>query len=291
MYNQPSDTEVYNNNKKNYTVFKKKLVEYFKKRSDEGEQRNRYMVTTYCKLTSQWTKKVDRMEGRKSRKEREGRAREQYEKIFPELRKQREDKERDARLGTRGVVKSDADLDDVLERLHEQEMEDKKMHSYAVIPPLLKPPDERRRKFTNNNGLMQDPMLIYKEREYINMWTDAEKELFSEKYLQQPKNFAMIAQYLERKTVSDCVQYYYLSKKTVNYKQLLRKTRQRPRQRRAQAAQGEVIAPNLSGVVTRRKVEEAMQGGKEGGQEGSSKGNSRSNTPGPAKGAEENGER
>lgn len=45
-----------------------------------------------------------------------------YEKIFPELRKQREDKERDARLGTRGVVKSDADFEDVIERLQEQEV-------------------------------------------------------------------------------------------------------------------------------------------------------------------------
>lgn len=283
---------MYSNNKKNYTVFKKKLVEYFKKRSEDREQRDRYMTVTYCKLTSQWTKKVERMEGRKSRKEREGRAREQYEKIFPELRKQREDKERDNRLGSRGVVRSEADFDDVMERLQEKEMEDKKMHSYAVIPPLLLPPDERRRKFTNNNGLMQDPMLIYKERDYVNMWTDAEKEIFSDKFLQSPKNFGMIAQYLERKTVSDCVQYYYLSKKTVNYKQLLRKTRQRPRQRRNQAPVGEVIAPNLSGVVTRRKVEEALQGGKEAAGEGSSKGNSRSNTPGPAghKG-EENGER
>ena len=171
-------------------------------------------------------------------------------------------------------------------------MEDKKMHSYAVIPPLLLPPDERRRKFTNNNGLMRDPMQVHKEKEYVNMWTEAEKETFVEKFLQSPKNFGMISQYLDRKTVSDCVQYYYLSKKAVNYKQLLRKTRQRPRQRRTQQPQGEVLAPNLSGVVTRRKVEEALKGGQGEAQEGSSKGNSRSNTPGPVHiKTEENGER
>merc|ERR1712179_540179 len=143
---------------------------------------------------------------------------------FPELRKQREDKERDARLGTRGVVKSDADFEDVIERLQEQEMEDKKMHSYAVIPPLLLPPDERRRKFTNNNGLILDPLREYNERKFVNTWTDSEKEIFKEKYLLHPKNFGQIAQCLERKTVSECVQYYYLSKKTENYKQLLRKS-------------------------------------------------------------------
>ena len=66
------------------------------------------------------------------------------------------------------------------------------MHSYAVIPPLLLPPDERRRKFTNTNGLIQDPMLIYNERKYVNMWTDQERETFKEKYLQHPKNFGLI---------------------------------------------------------------------------------------------------
>ena len=105
-----------------YTVFKKKLVEYFKKSQTEREARDRYLTVTYCKLTSQWSKKVDRVENSRKRKEKEGRCREMYEKIFPELRKQREDKERDARLGTRGVVKSDADFEDVIERLQEQEV-------------------------------------------------------------------------------------------------------------------------------------------------------------------------
>ena len=47
-------------------------------------------------------------------------------------------------------------------------MKDTCPHSYAVISPLLLPPHERRAKFTNNNGLIQNPMLIYKERESIN---------------------------------------------------------------------------------------------------------------------------
>ena len=66
--------------------------------------------------------KVEKIENSKKRKEREARARELYEKIFPELRKQREDKERDHRLGTRGAVRSEADIEDVIERLQEQEV-------------------------------------------------------------------------------------------------------------------------------------------------------------------------
>merc|ERR1712088_776791 len=164
------------------------------------------MTETYTKMMATWSKKIEKIENSKRRKEREG-------------------KERDHRLGTRGTVRSEADIEDVIERLQEQEMEDKKMHSYAVIPPLLLPPDERRRKFTNHNGLIFDPLREYSERKFVNTWTDSEREIFKEKFLLHPKNFGLIAQSLERKTVSDCVQYYYLSKKTENYKQLLRKSK------------------------------------------------------------------
>ena len=243
-----------------YTVFKKKLVEYFKKQQTEREQNDKNMLITYCKLSTRWNKKIDRIENSRKRKEREAKCREMYEKMFPELRKQREDKERDARLGTRGVVKSDADFEDVIERLQEQENEDKKMHSYAVIPPLLLPEDLRKRKFTNTNGLIPDPLLIYNDRKYFNMWTEAEKETFREKFLQHPKNFGAIAQYLERKTVADCVQYYYLSKKTENYKTLLRKQKYTRQPRRNPPPQPQVQEiPNLPGnrVSTRRAVQEA----------------------------------
>jgi hypothetical protein len=112
-----------------------------------------------------------------------------------------------------------------------------------------------------------------------------------EKYLQHPKNFGVISQYLDRKSVSDCVQYYYLSKKTENYKQLLRKSRTRgTRKRPGNNPAGEVIAPNVTRVVTRRAVQELQQekgggGGAENNNENSNssnKTNSRSNTPLPA---------
>ena len=92
-------------------------------------------------------------------------------------------------------------------------------------------------------------------------WRLTERETFKEKYLQHPKNFGMIAQYLERKSVADCVQYYYISKKTENYKQLLRKSRVRPRggaRNRQQAPPADVIAPHIPRVVTRGKAREEL---------------------------------
>ncbi len=78
---------------------------------------------------------VEKIENSKKRKEKDARAREVYEKIFPELRKQREDKERDHRLGTRGAVRSDADIEDVIERLQEQEV--KKKNNWTVFVTVM----------------------------------------------------------------------------------------------------------------------------------------------------------
>ena len=80
------------------------------------------MTETYTKMMASWSKKIEKFENSKRRKEREAKARELYEKIFPEIRKLREDKERDHRLGTRGTVRSEADIEDVIERLQEQEV-------------------------------------------------------------------------------------------------------------------------------------------------------------------------
>lgn len=133
------------------------------------------------------------------------------------------------RVGAR--VKSEADMEEIMDNLQEQALEDKKMRSYAVIPPILLDVRERRIKYENHNGYIENMEDVYKSRQFLNVWTPSEKEIFKEKYLQHPKNFVVISSYLDRKSVADCVQYYYLSKKTENYKQLFRRARQRTRNR------------------------------------------------------------
>ena len=97
-------------------------MDHFRRKTDDKEARERYITDSYTKLSTQWMKKVERVENSRKRKDRDAKARELYEKVFDELRKQRENKERDHRLGTRGAVRSEADIEDVIERLQEQEV-------------------------------------------------------------------------------------------------------------------------------------------------------------------------
>lgn len=166
------------------------------------------------------------------------------------------------RVGSR--VKSELDMEEVMDNLQEQALEDKKMRSYAVIPPILLDAKERRATFHNNNGHVVDMEQQHKSRQYLNVWTPSEKEIFREKYLQHPKNFGAIASCIERKSVMDCVQYYYLSKKTENYKQLLRKSRQRTRSSRnnpqkTSNAITSVVDSMTTGVTTRLQREQQQK--------------------------------
>lgn len=145
-------------------------------------------------------------------------------------------------------------MEEIMDNLQEQVLEDKKMRSYAVIPPIMLDGKERKNVYQNNNGHILDMEAVHKSRQFLNIWTAAEKEIFKEKYLQHPKNFYLIASCLDKKSVADCVQYYYLSKKTENYKQLLKRSRQRTRHRPQKTNTGVDNLP--PGVVTRHQKEQ-----------------------------------
>jgi len=118
LYNQPSDCPTYHENKLKYASFRSKLTEYFKAKLKEKDKREQYLTTTYAKLSSDWVRRVEKLENNGKKRARDAKNREIFEKVFPELRKQREDKERFSRVGSR--IKSEADMEEIMDGLHEQ---------------------------------------------------------------------------------------------------------------------------------------------------------------------------
>ncbi|XP_064434300.1 nuclear receptor corepressor 2 isoform X4 [Mirounga angustirostris] len=251
LYNQPSDTRQYHenikirkiqtrkekdihmNNTSRNQAMRKKLILYFKRRNHARKQWEQKFCQRYDQLMEAWEKKVERIENNPRRRAKESKVREYYEKQFPEIRKQRELQERMQRVGQRGsglsmsAARSEHEVSEIIDGLSEQENLEKQMRQLAVIPPMLYDADQQRIKFINMNGLMDDPMKVYKDRQVMNMWSEQEKETFREKFMQHPKNFGLIASFLERKTVAECVLYYYLTKKNENYKSLVRRSYRR----------------------------------------------------------------
>ncbi|KAJ8873824.1 hypothetical protein PR048_024660 [Dryococelus australis] len=211
LYNQPSDTIVYHENRKKHLVFKYCLLKFLKCKQAESSLQENYLIALYMEKKQEWLNKVKAIESSLAHKKKEAEKKIIFEREFPKLRKQIEEKRK--------------------QRLSQIESHfgagDKGHSACAIICPMLLPSRQQEFRYINNNGLIEDLPTEYKEWQLINMWTDAEKAIFKEKFLQHPKQFGIIASYLDQKNISECIKYYYQSKRTENYKSLLRKTRKR----------------------------------------------------------------
>ncbi|CAJ1953244.1 unnamed protein product [Cylindrotheca closterium] len=69
---------------------------------------------------------------------------------------------------------------------------------------------------------IEDPVAEEEKASRTNIWTDMEKCIFLDRFLQFPKDFRRIATFLRNKTTKDCVAFYYDSKQAVPYKGALK---------------------------------------------------------------------
>jgi hypothetical protein len=76
------------------TVMRKRLIQYFKRQLVLKKQKEKQMIDKYDSLHMTWQKKCDKFENSSKKKQKDAKYREVFEKVFPELRKQREEKER-----------------------------------------------------------------------------------------------------------------------------------------------------------------------------------------------------
>ncbi|XP_038892245.1 uncharacterized protein LOC120081444 [Benincasa hispida] len=83
---------------------------------------------------------------------------------------------------------------------------------------ILDKKDKKALRFISNNGLVEDPCAVEKERNMINPWTSAEREIFWEKLSLFGKDFKKISSFLDLKTTADCIQFYYKNHKSDSFK-------------------------------------------------------------------------
>ncbi|KAH9368627.1 hypothetical protein HPB48_004646 [Haemaphysalis longicornis] len=227
LYHQPSDTAIYRENKKKYQEFKRTLMLHFKRKAQEGQARAGPLSYSRNEPMPASENEMRQGDNRAEWKANEQSQRQFFEEQFPELKKtRREQLQLATSLAKPGKRKRmGADMQVIL-GLQKPEKKERRKLNCAIIPSVLS--DEQRPPHdVDFRNLVQDPLAELKERHSANVWDDREKKVFRETFLQHPKKFATIASYLDRKSVADCIQYYYLSKKSENYKQLTRKQRSR----------------------------------------------------------------
>ena len=145
-----------------------------------------------------------------------------------------------------GVIRSDHDMEAIIAKLEADEQARTRFErNLAVIPALILDAKERiARRFIDNNSLVEDPVHATRLHTLVNTWRESEKKLFLEKFLSFPKNFRKIASYLPYKSVNDCVEYYYRTKKQMNYKDLVKEqnAQKKKKAQEAQAKKGSLLA-------------------------------------------------
>lgn len=81
-----------------------------------------------------------------------------------------------------GIVRSDAELKEIMYELCEQEEASVRYHrTHATIPPMLIEESEQRVRFYNTNGLISDPMALHRDSRFVNIWSEEEKAIFRDK--------------------------------------------------------------------------------------------------------------
>lgn len=81
------------------------------------------------------------------------------------------------------------------------------------------------------------------------MWSDIEKCIFVDKFMQYPKNFAKIASFLKSRSTQDCIKFYYDSKPNIPYKALLKEADNRRRRLKSKWVFTTISAHSVGGIV------------------------------------------
>jgi len=246
-----SETYIYINNKNTHNMRSCYIVAAIQERIEQCEERNRQLTIKYDKMDENWKKRVIKMETKREKREDMRRQRSNSntnksedvtskpQRGRPILRSNQPNKpvnyENNVNVTSPGVsrrgyvggdsVRSEAELVKVISKLREEEIERDNRTRYietvAKIPDMILP-EEKYYRYINNNGLIEDPVALDRERKPVHPWSDEEKSIFVSKYMQYPKNFGEIASYLMNKTTRDVVHFYYLNKKSLQLKKLLR---------------------------------------------------------------------
>ena len=86
-------------------------------------------------------------------------------------------------------------------------------------------------KDTMSSRRVYDLLGDEKKHSLINPWSDMEKCIFFDRFLQHPKDFRKIASFLKNKNTHDCIAFYYSSKQSVPYKAALKEHLMRKKKR------------------------------------------------------------
>ena len=226
---EPASFPFYQDNLLKHETFKTRLHAHLHQRRQDIAQKEQQLRDQYLEMADAWQAKIIRYEEQLRRRM----AKQQY-KNATRSKKSGGDE-------FSGAYGSAYDTDLALHP-YEYNPEDDFRYLKTLVQPTPMMLDEKQRlgvRYVNTNARLDDSTHAIRQRNHTeNPWTQEERAVFLQKYMEFPKEFGRIAEWLPNKSSGDCVLYYYLNKKALKLRQVTRQALAvRSKKRRKQAQQ------------------------------------------------------
>lgn len=238
LFSEPSECPYFEHGERNHSILGTSVKEYVRHRqkrlldrwtelAEEYEVRRRLYEKQQKKLAKKGQQKGAQTSGKKSifgEKNESERAGIDRSNVLETSGRTSNNPYRRARRGNE--VRSEYEQEQIIAELAAKEAMEKRInHGGSKVPrQICHLERENTASFlqTFTAQKVDDPVLEEKKEASINLWSDMEKCIFLDRFLQFPKDFRRIASFLRNKTTKDCIAFYYDSKQTVPYKGALK---------------------------------------------------------------------
>lgn len=211
LYQRYEDLPFYRQNLKKFKRgFKHLLMQYLAHKKQLIKAKERDLIEQYLSLENEWLSKVTRQEALMRKKQ-----------VTMEM------KAASRSTSTRPKDLYQAGTNDFVFpyiNLKPQTEDDFRYLKTLILPaPMIIDANLREHvKYIDRNRVLDESIHTIRLRNAQNAWSDEEKQVFIQKFLDYPKEFGQIASFLPNKSPQDCVLYYYLNKKSLKLKSLMR---------------------------------------------------------------------
>jgi len=138
-------------------------------------------------------------------------------------------------MGSSDIVRSDYEQEQIIKELTAKDAMEKRIKQGGSKLPRQRIALEKELFCSYHDSFLSkrvyDPLREGITRHNLNPWTDMEKCIFLDRFLQNPKDFRKIASFLKNKSTHECIAFYYDSKQTVPYKAALKEHQLRKKNR------------------------------------------------------------
>jgi hypothetical protein len=207
LVSELSEGENIQASKDKFEAAKPSLLQRFAERKAALEEKNAQLREEYIELHGRWLEHCNRLDN-------SSRIDMQEETVAPSGRTTRRST---AMLGD--TVRTDLEMEQLMAILGSEDHTDPNIISQrnlAIIPDMISVTHGHvEYLFDDTNNQVDDPSTFYAPNTGLHDWTAEEKEIFLKRFAAHPKQFGLIAEGLPNKTAAQCVDYYYLHKKTI----------------------------------------------------------------------------